>query len=123
MVQIKIREGFSAAHFLPMVGHGHKCGNIHGHSYKVEVTFMGDLNPAMGWVEDFAVMRSEIRRIIRDLDHRHLNQLLENPTAENLALFIAEALRSGIHRDSIVPYSAVGVELWEEDGVSVKVGV
>lgn len=81
---------FDSAHFLPHVPEGHKCKRLHGHTYKVKIVVEGPLDPLIGWVMDFA----EIKRIfmpIKDrLDHRNLNEIegLENPTAENLAIWI-----------------------------------
>src|SRR5512140_2167243 len=45
---------FEAAHFLPKVPPGHKCARMHGHSYQIEVTIEGELDPERGWVMDFA---------------------------------------------------------------------
>ena len=36
---------FEAAHRLPHVPDGHKCGRLHGHSYRVEVHVRGDVDP------------------------------------------------------------------------------
>ena len=44
---------FEAAHRLPYVPEGHKCGQMHGHSYRVTVMVRGPIG-AMGWVCDFA---------------------------------------------------------------------
>jgi len=32
---------FEAAHRLPCVAAGHKCANVHGHSYRVEIFITG----------------------------------------------------------------------------------
>ena len=46
--------GFEAAHYLPNVPAGHKCRRMHGHSFRVEVYVAGPVDPATGWVMDFA---------------------------------------------------------------------
>ena len=45
---------FDAAHRLPNVGRGHKCSQLHGHSFSVEIHIQGPVNPHSGWVMDFA---------------------------------------------------------------------
>ncbi len=45
---------FEAAQTLPNAPEGHKCRGVHGHSFKVEVSVEGDVNPKTGWVYDHA---------------------------------------------------------------------
>jgi 6-pyruvoyltetrahydropterin/6-carboxytetrahydropterin synthase len=80
---------FEAAHRLPLVPDGHKCKNMHGHNYRIEVVFSGNLDDR-GFVADFADMDAAIMPIIKILDHRLLNDVdgLENPTAENIATWL-----------------------------------
>ena len=82
--------GFEAAHRLPNVPDGHKCGRLHGHSYRVEVRVRGDVDSASGMVIDFAEIKAAFAPLDDQLDHRYLNEVdgLDNPTAENLARWI-----------------------------------
>ena len=86
--------GFEAAHRLPNVPHGHKCARLHGHSYRVEVHVGGPVDPARGWVLDFAEIREACEPIRRQLDHYYLNDVegLDNPTSENVAGWIWDRL-------------------------------
>ena len=43
---------FEAAHQLPNVPPGHKCGRMHGHSYEVVVRLEGPVDPHLGWVRE-----------------------------------------------------------------------
>ena len=81
---------FEAAHFLPNVPEGHKCRRIHGHSFRGEVAVRGPLDPTLGWVMDFADLKSAVEPIVKRLDHYLLNEIegLENPTSEILAVWI-----------------------------------
>lgn len=81
---------FEAAHFLPGVPEGHKCRRMHGHSYRVKVTVRGTPDPVTGMVLDFAELTRVCGPVIDSLDHRVLNEIpgLENPTAENLAVWL-----------------------------------
>jgi len=79
-----------AAHRLPNVPPGHKCGRLHGHSFRIEVHVRGPIDRSMGWVIDFADIKSAFKAVEETIDHRYLNEVagLENPTSENLARWI-----------------------------------
>ena len=81
---------FEAAHFLPAVPPGHKCARMHGHSYMVTVTIEGEIDPATGWLIDFAEIDERVGPVIRAIDHRVLNEIdgLANPTSELLAMWL-----------------------------------
>lgn len=83
---------FEAAHWLPLVPKGHKCGTAHGHTYTINVWVSGPVDPETGWVVDFAELDKCLAGIREDLDHKMLNQVvgLVNPTAENLANYVDE---------------------------------
>ena len=84
---------FEAAHHLPRVPEGHKCGRVHGHSYTLTVGVGGKMNPALGWVEDLGCIGDAVRRLVVDrLDHGNLNDILENPTSENLGAWVLTVL-------------------------------
>lgn len=85
---------FEAAHRLPKVPPGHPCGAMHGHSYRVELHLRGPLDPVLGWVVDFGEVSRVARPLIATLDHACLNDIpgLENPTSEQLCLWLAERL-------------------------------
>ena len=86
---------FEAAHRLPNVPTGHKCARLHGHSFVVKLTVMGEVNADSGWVMDFAHIGEAFKPLHRQLDHYYLNDIegLENPTSENLACWIWERLK------------------------------
>lgn len=44
---------FEAAHHLPHVPAGHKCGRLHGHSFMVRLEITGEVDAHTGWVMDF----------------------------------------------------------------------
>ena len=86
---------FEAAHLLPNVPLGHKCGNLHGHSFKFRVEITGEPDQFSGWVTDFADVKTAVRPIYETLDHHYLNDIpgLGNPTSEILAAWIYESLK------------------------------
>ncbi len=79
-----------AAHLLPHVPAGHKCGRLHGHSFRIEIHVGGEPAAGTGWVRDFADIKSAFAPLFEQLDHRYLNEVegLENPTSEQLAQWI-----------------------------------
>jgi len=82
--------GFEAAHRLPNVPQGHKCGRLHGHSFRVVLHVEGPVDSTLGWVVDFAEIKRAFGPTLDRLDHHYLNEIdgLENPTSENLARWI-----------------------------------
>ena len=81
---------FEAAHHLPNVPEGHKCGRLHGHSFMVHLEITGEVDAHTGWVMDFAELKAAFKPVYNRLDHYYLNEIpgLENPTSEVLAAWI-----------------------------------
>lgn len=84
MVTITRTYRFESAHFLPKVPDGHRCGRVHGHNYRVDVSIAGEPDEC-GWVMDFYELDQRVKPLINALDHRCLNDIqgLENPTCES----------------------------------------
>jgi 6-pyruvoyltetrahydropterin/6-carboxytetrahydropterin synthase len=89
---------FEAAHRLPHVPAGHKCARLHGHSFRVELHVRGPVDPATGWVMDFADIKRAFQPFYDQLDHNYLNEVegLANPTSEHLARWIWRRLRPSL---------------------------
>lgn len=102
---------FEAAHQLEW--HSGACKNLHGHSYRLEVTVAGALD-ANGIVIDFSDLSQLVNRAVIDVyDHTYLNDLLPNPTAELIAADIWQRLTdAGASLDRIV--------LWETENSKVE---
>jgi 6-pyruvoyltetrahydropterin/6-carboxytetrahydropterin synthase len=86
---------FEAAHRLPNVRPGHKCGRLHGHSFRVEVHVRGEVDARSGWVIDFADIKDAFNPLFEQLDHNFLNEIegLSNPTSERIAEWIWSRLQ------------------------------
>lgn len=83
-----------AAHRLPNVPADHKCGRLHGHTFRISVHVRGPVDSGMGWVIDFADIKAAFKPVEEQIDHRYLNEVpgLENPTSENLARWVWQQL-------------------------------
>lgn len=86
---------FESAHLLPHVPAGHKCGRLHGHSFRVGIHLAGKVDPHTGWIRDFSEIKAIFKPLYERLDHNYLNDIpgLENPTSENLAKWIWNELK------------------------------
>jgi 6-pyruvoyltetrahydropterin/6-carboxytetrahydropterin synthase len=86
---------FDSAHYLPNVPEGHKCRNVHGHTYHLTVYVDGKLKSHEGWVIDFGDLKAIVKPLVEQLDHAMLNDIpgLENPTAELLAVYIWDNIK------------------------------
>lgn len=80
-VKISCAFHYDSAHWLPHVRRTHKCGRMHGHTYHLTVVIDGTVDDD-GWVMDFAAVKEQVRPWLSRLDHRLLNDEIDNPTAE-----------------------------------------
>jgi 6-pyruvoyltetrahydropterin/6-carboxytetrahydropterin synthase len=96
-MNIELRKSFQfeAAHLLPRLPKTHKCRRLHGHSFKVEIVVAGECDPRLGWLMDYAEITRLFRPLWEKLDHRYLNEIpgLENPTSEEIAVWIWKKLK------------------------------
>jgi len=116
---LTIRTHFSAAHRLarPELSQGEnetiygKCArpNGHGHNYFLEVTVRGEIDARSGMVCDLAALQALVQDlVVEPFDHTFLNKDVPFfttcvPTAENIALHIADRLNQ--------PVAAIGASL------------
>lgn len=118
MISITKIFRFEAAHRL--VGHDGKCQNMHGHSYKLEVTVQGcerELIEEEGSSKDMVMDFSDLKEIVNELvdekfDHKFLNDTLDfRTTAENMVEYI------GVEINSRLPLSVEvsKIRLWETE--------
>ncbi|MBN9604330.1 MAG: 6-carboxytetrahydropterin synthase [Afipia felis] len=100
---------FEAAHSLSGTTLGDISQEIHGHSFRAEVTIRGTPDPATGMVMDLGLLERRVADVRKELDHKFLNKIeaLGVPTLENLSRYIwdrvqgaGEVTRVSVHRDS-----------------------
>jgi 6-pyruvoyltetrahydropterin/6-carboxytetrahydropterin synthase len=112
--EITTTRMFSAAHQLRL--YDGSLEPLHGHNWKVRVIVAAPALDSIGVVMDFHELERLVDEIIGGLHNRHLNDLPQfsrlNPSAENVALHIAQTLRLA------GPVKLVSVEVWETEGNS-----
>ena len=109
---LSIRTHFAAAHRLarPELSQAEneaiygKCARPHGHghNYLLDITVRGPIDPRTGMVCDLAALQALVEElVVEPFDHTFLNKDVPHfastvPTAENIALHIADRLREPI---------------------------
>lgn len=89
-MKTKITRAYTvqAAHQLHGLREGHKCGRMHGHNYRIEVTVEGPVD-VRGFVVDAEEIDEAVgKELMARLDHRTLNDVIPQPTAENIAAWV-----------------------------------
>lgn len=97
---LEIRKSFTfeAGHYFEHMPQEHGYRRFHGHSFHVDVALRGERAPESGWITDFAEVDAALEDVRMALDHRLLNDIagLEQPSLENLAVWIAGRLQSAL---------------------------
>ena len=108
------RFTFDSAHYLP--NYNGKCKQMHGHTYMLDVIIDGKINQDTGMIVDFHDIDFIVnRKVLSDIDHHCLNDIIENPTAENVVIYILEKLKKEFRDFKIT------LRLWESQSSYVEV--
>lgn len=114
-VRLEYQRSFDAAHHLP--NHDGKCANWHGHTWTVKVGIDSpSVNPETGMLVDFG----QLKGIIDQFDHNTVNNLVDNPTAENIALFFLPRFQR-VAELQVDEAKVAFVEVWEGPGSCIRV--
>ena len=97
MAHVWRRFRFQAAHRLPNVPTGHKCGRMHGHGFEVILHAKQDLG-AHALCIDYDHLDEIWAPLHRELDYRCLNEIegLSNPTSEIISSWLWERLKPAL---------------------------
>ena len=110
---LKIIRKFNSAHQLPH--YNGACRNLHGHTWKVVFLIEGPVKEN-GMVCDFKILKKLLDEQLPD--HRYLNDLLENPTAENLAPYLFNTISAILKPQGLTLKT---LELWENEHAAAVV--
>lgn len=96
MFEVTVSGWFAAAHQLRLPDGSFEP--LHGHNWKVAITFAGNQLDALGVLLDFVELRQRLAAATAALHDRNLNELPPfqhcNPSAENVAVYFAEVFRA-----------------------------
>jgi 6-pyruvoyltetrahydropterin/6-carboxytetrahydropterin synthase len=108
MFELMVEETFDAAHALR--GYQGPCENLHGHSWKVQATLLGEALNDIGIVIDFKEIKVKLKKTLEQFDHQNLNALEmfkeQNPSCENLSRIIFKNLEKEVPK-------LIKVTVWE----------
>ena len=97
---------FDSAHQL-MNYSGGKCEDLHGHTYKLQVFVKGKMQED-GLLLDFDILKSLVKQhVLNVLDHKYLNDIIKQPSAENISIWIWKKLADKL------PLPLYEVRVWE----------
>lgn len=126
MYTLQTKANFDSAHFLK--GYGGKCANLHGHTWKIEVTASDELitcGEKRGMVMDFSDLKKAVRGIASRFDHTliyesgslrcetiaalsaegfSLTEIPFRPTAESFAKYFFDELSKTLPVKSVAVY-------------------
>ena len=118
MYEVTIKQSFSAAHILKVIGG--TCEKLHGHNFTVEVTVSSCELPDAGILIDFRLLKEWTEEILKELDHKYLNETLYftniNPSSENVARFIYVRISEKV---KIYNLDVSHVTVWESEDARV----
>ncbi|MCX7941986.1 MAG: 6-carboxytetrahydropterin synthase QueD [Dictyoglomaceae bacterium] len=105
---------FNSAHNL--LSYKGKCERLHGHTYELVIVVKGYPDKE-GMIIDFLELKELVKKEVIDiLDHSYLNDIISQPTAENIAIWVWNKLEKKLKKENCNLYE---VQVWEtsESGV------
>lgn len=95
------------SHRLTKVPADHKCAAMHGHNFEIEIHIEDQGRPpfpfdealnAQGMVADYSLIDEAWAPTFKQLDHKTLNNVLDNPTSEMIAFYIFREVQNDLKR-------------------------
>ena len=111
MFEISVEKTIAAAHRL-FDYHG-PCEALHGHNYRIQVTYAGTELDSYGMLVDFTEVKKVFHAVLETIDHTYLNELPAfanlSPSAENIAAYVYQELK----RSPFPRANLLSVAVWE----------
>ena len=116
------RYALQAAHRLPHVPPGHKCGRVHGHGFEV-VLYADHTGPAASAQHASESLDRAWAPLYAELDHAYLNDIqgLENPTSEVLCRWLWQRLKPTLAELAWVTVFETGQSGASHDGTRFRI--
>ncbi len=119
MYEVTIKKFFSAAHLLKEIGG--TCEDLHGHNFVVEISVASCELNTEGIMIDFKILGIWTDEVIKDLDHKYINDIKYfegiNPSSELIAKFIYDRISKKAHRHH---QKVSCVTVWESEDARVS---
>lgn len=111
MYLLSVEMHFDAAHYLR--DYQGKCENLHGHRYVVVAKVRATKLNKIGLAFDFTILKKRLGEILSRFDHTCLNDDPPfdkiNPSAENIASTIFDALKPALVDEPSASLAAIEV--------------
>jgi len=89
-MDLSVEYRFSAAHSIKIKGEPEP---LHGHDFRIRITLSGKPDED-GFIIDFLELEKIVQKLVIDeLDHKNLNEIFEQPTVENIGIWIFRRLK------------------------------
>uniref|UniRef100_E6PSY8 6-pyruvoyl tetrahydrobiopterin synthase (PTPS) (Modular protein) n=1 Tax=mine drainage metagenome TaxID=410659 RepID=E6PSY8_9ZZZZ len=110
--------GFESARHMALLPDGDRRRNLHGHGFRASV--FAELPD--GWAPfpggEVPVLQGHMQQVLEPLNYALLNQVIDQPTDENIARWVRKRLAlPGIHRLAVQSTANQGVDL-DRDGMA-----
>lgn len=111
MFRVQVEKTIACAHQL--YNYAGPCEKLHGHNYRIVVSYKGEELDGFGMLVDFTDIKKLFNAVLEPLDHAFLNEIPQfdgiSPSAENIARHIyTELNRSPFERAKLAD-----VQVWE----------
>lgn len=111
-------SAFESARRVDLLPDGHRCREIHGHSFQASVF----AEPRSDWTPfpggEVRALRERMEQVLEPLNYVLLNKVIDQPTDENIARWIRKRLAlAGIDRIAVQSTANQGVDL-DRDGMA-----
>lgn len=105
-----VAASFSASHIVK--GHS-RCGRLHGHRWRVQVTIKAGQDPETGDLVGLPELAAAVERICAEVDREHVNDMFpaSQPTPAGIALAVRERLAMDFR-------TIQSVTVWADDAES-----
>ena len=93
MLTVTIKDQFESA--VKLYNYSGSCANVHGHTYRIAVTFF-NTDQSADMVVDYYEAKNWVEQAIAPLDHKFINELKPfdkvSPTTENIAKWLYQTI-------------------------------
>lgn len=116
---------FEAACQIDTLPKTHQAARLHGHGFKVKVSVPSRVDSGTNHANselDPKALSIRLSAVVAPLDHQHLNPIINNPTNENIARWVADQMDMSVrdvevlstHKEGVKLTSKGDVEIWRQ---------